>query len=69
MNNWLTLKGALLGSESNEPDTMCLCEVYGQSPQILVSDADWVEVEFEVALDPAIPVPLTRKAWVPVRSA
>ena len=33
------------------PDTMCLCEGYGHSPEILVSDAEWVEVEFEVALD------------------
>ena len=29
---------------------MCLCEGYGHSPEMLVSDADWVEVEFEVAL-------------------
>jgi hypothetical protein len=33
------------------PDTMCLCEGYGQSPEILVNHADWIEVEFEVALD------------------
>jgi len=33
------------------PDTMCLCEGYGQSPEILVNHADWIEVEFDVALD------------------
>ena len=32
-------------------NTMCLCEGYGHSPEILVSDADWIEIEFEVALD------------------
>ena len=37
--------------DPNEPNTMCLCEGYGQSPEMLVSDADWIEVEFEVALD------------------
>ena len=32
-------------------NAMCLCEGYGQRPEILVSDADWIKVEFQVALD------------------
>ena len=36
---------------SAKPNTMCLCEGYRQNSEILVSDADWIEVEFEVALD------------------
>ena len=35
----------------SKPNTMCLCEGYGQNAEILVSDADWIEVELEVALD------------------
>ena len=32
----------------SEPNTMCLCEGYGQSPEILVSDADWIEVDLRL---------------------
>ena len=32
-------------------NTMCLCEGYGPSPEIRVSNADWIAVEFEVADD------------------
>ena len=34
-----------------KPSNMCLCEGYGQDAELLVNDAEWIEVEFEVALD------------------
>ena len=32
-------------------NTLCLCEDYGHEQSILVNDAEWIDVEFEVALD------------------
>ena len=32
-------------------NTMCLCEGEVAVPELLVSDADWVDMEFQVALD------------------
>ena len=31
--------------------TLCLCEGCGHAQSILVNDAGWIDVEFEVALD------------------
>ena len=32
-------------------NTLCLCEGYGHEQPILVNDAEWIDVEFEVAFD------------------
>ena len=31
--------------------TLCCCEGYGHEQSILVNDAEWIDVEFDVALD------------------
>ena len=31
--------------------TLCFYECYGHEQSILVNDAEWIDVEFEVALD------------------